>query len=360
MNSIFNKDGFGWWIGVVEDRFDPEKIGRVRVRIYGYHTDDKLILPTKDLPWAIPISPIISASISGIGYTPIGPLEGTWVIGFFLDGADMQQPAIFGTISSRTPPITFKTIKEIPEIKNRNDGELRDTQGNPVLDGSGNPVKTGVPTVEGWELGQTSEKYESGGRGPGTINNYLNSGDLGGASYGTYQFASFLPNKMPSGKSRLNSENSPLKDYLNVSKFKSRFEGLEPGTAAFDNMWKTVASQNGNEFKKEQHDFIKAKYYDTMIANLKRQQLDLSSFGPGVQDLVWSTAVQLGPNRTDVFTNSLKGKTTLTDRDVVELVSNYKVNNVDTYFRSSSSGIREGVKNRWVAEKQDLLKLIKP
>jgi len=90
MQRIFNRDGFNWWIGVVEDRMDPEKMGRCRVRIYGYHTDSKLILPTKDLPWATPIQPITSAAISGIGSSPLGPVEGTWVIGFFLDGEDMQ------------------------------------------------------------------------------------------------------------------------------------------------------------------------------------------------------------------------------------------------------------------------------
>ena len=35
------QDGFVWAIGVVEDRFDPEKLGRVRVRWLGYHTEDK-------------------------------------------------------------------------------------------------------------------------------------------------------------------------------------------------------------------------------------------------------------------------------------------------------------------------------
>ena len=189
MNGIFNKDGFNWWIGVVEDRSDPEKIGRVRVRVYGYNTDDKDILPTEDLPWAIPILPITSASISGVGTSPLGPVEGTWVIGFFLDGADMQQPAIFGTISTKVSSKVFTTQSEIPEIVNKNDGILRDSQGQPVLDSSGNPIKAGVPAVEGWELGQTSEKYETGGKGPGTINNYASSGDFGGASYGTYQFA---------------------------------------------------------------------------------------------------------------------------------------------------------------------------
>ena len=37
--NIFNKDGFIWFIGVVESRTDdPLKAGRCRVRIYGYHS----------------------------------------------------------------------------------------------------------------------------------------------------------------------------------------------------------------------------------------------------------------------------------------------------------------------------------
>jgi hypothetical protein len=39
MKKIFNpgRYDFIWWIGIVEDRLDPEKMGRCRVRIYGYH-----------------------------------------------------------------------------------------------------------------------------------------------------------------------------------------------------------------------------------------------------------------------------------------------------------------------------------
>lgn len=108
MQRIFNNDGFNWWLGVVEDREDPEKLGRVKIRIFGYHTDDQGDLPTEELQWAWPIQPITSAALSGVGQTPIGPLEGSWVIGFFLDGADMQQPAYFGTLASKVRPANSK------------------------------------------------------------------------------------------------------------------------------------------------------------------------------------------------------------------------------------------------------------
>ena len=88
---------FVWWQGVVEDRVDPLKLGRCRVRILGYHTNNKERIPTQDLPWAYPSQPITSAAMNGVGTTPMGPVEGTWVFGFFRDGPNAQEPVITGT-----------------------------------------------------------------------------------------------------------------------------------------------------------------------------------------------------------------------------------------------------------------------
>lgn len=91
---------FVWWQGVIEDRQDPLKLGRCRVRILGYHTDNKVDgvgIPTQDLPWATPSQPITSAAMNGIGTTPMGPVEGTWVFGFFRDGKNAQEPVMMST-----------------------------------------------------------------------------------------------------------------------------------------------------------------------------------------------------------------------------------------------------------------------
>ena len=90
--SFFGKDGFIWWKGVVEDRKDPIFLGRVRVRIFGWHTDDKLELPTEDLPWAMPSLPLDN------GRNPVGLKEGDWVWGFFIDGPEAQKPIVVGYI----------------------------------------------------------------------------------------------------------------------------------------------------------------------------------------------------------------------------------------------------------------------
>ena len=70
----------------------------MRVRCLGHHTEDNVKLPTADLPWAHPMNPITSATVSGVGQTPLGVVEGTWVVGFFQDGEDAQQPIIMGTL----------------------------------------------------------------------------------------------------------------------------------------------------------------------------------------------------------------------------------------------------------------------
>jgi hypothetical protein len=91
---------FNWWVGIVEDRSDPAMLGRCRVRIIGYHTEDKNELPTVDLPWAVPVTPTTSAGISGIGDTP-SFVQGTTVLGFFSDGEDEQLPVIIGTLPGK-------------------------------------------------------------------------------------------------------------------------------------------------------------------------------------------------------------------------------------------------------------------
>ena len=91
------KDGYSWWIGVVEDRMDPLKMGRTRVRIFGYHTANKELLPTKDLPWAQAVLPANSSQSFS------SPKEGEFVTGYFLDDGSAQVPIVTGVIPGLKP-----------------------------------------------------------------------------------------------------------------------------------------------------------------------------------------------------------------------------------------------------------------
>ena len=109
LQNFLGQDGFIWFVGVVEDRADPQKLGRVRVRCLGYHTEDKVALTTSDLPWASPVLPITSSGISGIGQTPLGLVEGSWVLGFFRDSTYAQEPIILGSLPGRPSELAGTT-----------------------------------------------------------------------------------------------------------------------------------------------------------------------------------------------------------------------------------------------------------
>lgn len=87
---------FFWFMAIVEDRQDPLQMGRVRVRTLE-QTKDKTILPTSDLPWA-QVVVNNSASMGDVGVSATGYVEGSLVVGFYIDGAQKQKPMIIGSI----------------------------------------------------------------------------------------------------------------------------------------------------------------------------------------------------------------------------------------------------------------------
>lgn len=96
-NNQFSFPEFIWFTGVVEDVKDPEMYGRVKVRIFGYHTQDKSVIPTDQLPWAMTGLPVTGATTDGIGNTPHALIVGAHVCGFFLDGRAAQLPMVMLT-----------------------------------------------------------------------------------------------------------------------------------------------------------------------------------------------------------------------------------------------------------------------
>ena len=149
------------YYGVIESRADPKQLGRVRVRVLGIHTEDKVLLPTADLPWATVLSH--DGSNSGLGTTPSFFVEGTWVlVGFFDD--DMQEPYIIGglpgipnsksanyaTVGFTDPNNTYPKAVNVSDVHENARGSL--TAAGPVA--RDNIRKTSVPSADfdGFEI----------------------------------------------------------------------------------------------------------------------------------------------------------------------------------------------------------------
>lgn len=124
--NFMGKDGFIWWMGVVESTEDPLKIGRCRVRCYSYHPKREAPpivnkfqpVPTEHLPWATCLIPANFHNFYG------RPNTGDWVLGFFLDGEEAQEPIILGILPGKfnlekTPfSIHSKGVYSFTKMKN--------------------------------------------------------------------------------------------------------------------------------------------------------------------------------------------------------------------------------------------------
>ena len=247
---------FNWWIGVVEDRKDPEKLGRVRVRIAGVHSDNRTIVPTSDLPWAVIMQPTTSAAVSGIGSAPVGLVTGTWCVGFFMDGDDMQQPIVMGTIGGKPKPLT-STENKLKSDANNPTNVVRASDGSPVLDSSGNPIlseetPTGDATIAS-ELPPLSQDQlqklmnaiglKESSSSPGGVQNYstINTyGYIGKYQFGAPALATLGYVKTPVNAKLTNSVLDTNSNWVGKSGISSKDAFLRSGavqeTAMFENL----------------------------------------------------------------------------------------------------------------------------
>lgn len=215
-----------------------------------------------------------------------------------------------------------------------------------------------------WTLGQTSSKYETGGRGPGTVSSGFD--DPGGVSYGSYQMTSQTMTR--SGDI---IRGGTVAAFLKHSNFGNEFAGMAPGDARFNEKWKALAKADPT-FADAQHAYIKQTHYDRMTERLKHKGLDLSDRGQAVQDALWSTAVQYGPGSdkkpggSGVFLRALDDRfgkgfdiSKVSDREIIEAVQDYKADHVRELFpRVDRQRTLDALMHRAVSEKADLLKLL--
>jgi murein DD-endopeptidase MepM/ murein hydrolase activator NlpD len=201
-------------------------------------------------------------------------------------------------------------------------------------------------------LGALSAKYETGGRGPGTVS--TGAGDPGGVSYGSYQMA---------------TKTGTVKRFVTQVGFAwlTDFQGLTAGTAQFTSCWKRIAAAQTDDFQKAQHEFIKKSHYDLLAAKiLSDDGLDVNTRSRALQDVIWSTAVQHGGGTPIVhraLANVTVPKTDPSfDEKLIRAIyaerGRVKPDGNLAYFGKSSPNVQKGVANRFKSECQDALAML--
>jgi hypothetical protein len=117
MKNFLGRD-FVWFVGQVEDILDPEQIGRVRVRVFGIHSSDKTSVPTDDLPWCQVIMQATSGFNSTSGRSSVGLQVNSQVIGFFLDGENLQHPIVLGSFMGLDASIMQQLSSSAAQTRN--------------------------------------------------------------------------------------------------------------------------------------------------------------------------------------------------------------------------------------------------
>lgn len=153
-NNI-NSDPTKIWYGVVEATTDPDPaLGRVKVRIFGYHTDDVKILPVDDLPWAVVMRPNSTPESSG------SLKAGNIVMGVFMDGEDCQQPLVLGTLYTKLKSVgaVFGTQEAYDNpgsphrIENPNPGPQETTESGSQAQSSQQPANAANAAASGGQV----------------------------------------------------------------------------------------------------------------------------------------------------------------------------------------------------------------
>ena len=142
LSSEYYGDKFRWFIGTVVSINDPLKIGRVKVRIYGVHSEDLNLIKEADLPWCQTIIPPTEDGVPGLGRT-VGIKQGAQVVGFFADGKMSQIPIIMGSLITYGKPTPGQQGRGLDFPSSSFDPNVNSPANQAVVTDGVNPSKSG-------------------------------------------------------------------------------------------------------------------------------------------------------------------------------------------------------------------------
>lgn len=184
-------------------------------------------------------------------------------------------------------------------------------------------------------LGRLSAQFESSGD-PGIIG----YDKKGGLSYGIYQLA-----------------HSNAQDFVNQSSYKNTFAGIPFNSKAWQNKWKEVAKRDPEGFGQAQHDYIARTHYTPQVNKLARSGINVGRYSPVLQDVIFSTAVQHGPE-TDVVEKAFsKVGRNATEKELIKAIYNERWSG-GKRFAGSESNVKQSVYNRFFGRNGELNKAL--
>jgi LysM domain len=291
-------------------------------------------------------------------------------------GASTVHVVKHGDTLSKIAAVNRTTVAQLrennPQIRNANlihpGDQIRIGRRTATANTTAQPAKVvgGAATVQprptltaggAHRLGQLSEVYESGNRGPGTVSRGTN--DPGGVSYGIYQLAS-----------RTGTLTSFMRN--EGARWAGEFRGMTPGSSKFSAQWRALAVREPASFRDAQHTFIERTHYQPAVDAVQtRHGIDLNTRHNAVRDAVWSVSVQHGGaatilNRAVATTDARMARTDPGyDRALINNIYSQRtayVLNVANTSTSLTAGERSqliGVtQNRYPAELRNALQML--
>lgn len=200
-------------------------------------------------------------------------------------------------------------------------------------------------------IGKLSAKFESGSEGIAAIG----YDSAGGTSYGKYQIASKV-GSMKSFLAFLDAEAPDLSSRLR----KAGPANTGSRRGAMPEAWKRIAKEQPERFEQLQEAFIHQSHYKPALEAIEqRTGIDASALSAAMREVIWSTAVQHGPaGAAKIFAKAddLSGKPEDAGYERKMISNVYTVR--AGQFGSSTSRVRDAVRNRFREERQLALKML--
>lgn len=221
-------------------------------------------------------------------------------------------------------------------------------------------------------IASLSAKYESNGD-PACVSN--NPGDLGGVSYGKYQFASNVGTVRPFLDWLSHYPDPALANYGKVLK------SHPINSPAFIHLWQSIGSIDPGNFSRLQDEYMIKVYYGGIFNKLLAEHFNLDNHSVALKAVAFSRAVQNGVSGCkNLFSTACLrlGHPNLSyiddkffDSDIISSIYDFLVSECDlaqpdsngiwrspNNFCHGSKNIILALRNRFIHEKQDALSLL--